>query len=72
MAAIGCHVRDSEEPRTPPPKRKRLPPPAVQGPVSSGSAIQTGISSSLSNHLRFHKVAHSLGGQAVEVVTDKV
>ena len=47
MAAIVCHLRDSGEPQASPPKRKTLPPPAVQVPVSSGSAIQMGVSSSL-------------------------
>ena len=47
MAAICCHLRDSEELRASPPKRKTLPPPAVQVLVSSGSAVQTGVSSSL-------------------------
>ena len=47
MAAIVCHLRDSEEPHASPPKRKTLPPPAVQVPVSSGSAVQMDVSSSL-------------------------
>ena len=49
MAAIVCHLRDSEEPHASPPKRRTLPPPAVPVPVSSDSAVQMGVSSSLSN-----------------------
>ena len=47
MAWIVCHLRDSEKAHASPPKRKTLPPPAVQAPVSSGSALQMGVSSSL-------------------------
>ena len=49
MAVIVCHLRDSEEPHESPPKKKTLPPPAVQVLVSSGSAVQMGVSSSLLN-----------------------
>ena len=62
MAAIVCHLRDSEEPHASPPKRKTLPPPAVQVPVSSGSAVQMGV--------WFHNVSYCLGVQAYEAVTN--
>ena len=68
MAAIVCHLRDSEEPHASPPKRKTLPPPAVQVPVSSGSAVQMGVSSSLLSLQSFHKVAHGLRVQVCDAV----
>ena len=49
MAAIACHLRDSEEPHASPLRRRTVPPPAVQVPVSSGLTIQMRDSSSLSS-----------------------